>query len=103
MNDDADLDALLRRHLDTALPDDGFTARVVAALPPRPQTRPWALPAAAAIGTVLSGASIAPSPLWRLAAEAGLSGNAGTPLVVALGVALLSTLLACGWALAEAD
>lgn len=99
-----DLDALLRQHFDAALPDDdGFSARVIPALPPRPRERAWALPLAATAGTVLTWASIAPVPLWHLAADAWATGNAGTPVLVASSLILLLAMAACGWALAEGD
>ena len=100
---DSDLDALLRRHFDADIPDDGFSARVVAALPPRPRQRPWALPLAAAAGATLTWASIAPAPLWQLAADAWITGNAGMPLAVACSLILLLATAACGWALTDTD
>jgi hypothetical protein len=100
---DPDLDALLRRHFDAAIPDDGFSARVIAALPPRPRQRPWTLPLAAMAGTALTWASIAPAPLWNLAADAWTAGNAGTPVIVAGSLILLLAMAACGWALADTD
>jgi hypothetical protein len=105
MNPDADpeLDQLLRRHFDTALPDAGFTARVVAALPPRPRPRNWALPLAAGSGAALTWVSVSPSPLWRHTADAWVAGSVSTPLLVACGLFLTCTLLACSWALVDND
>lgn len=101
---DPDLDALLRQHFDAAIPDDdGFTARVITALPPRPRQRPWTLPLAAAAGTALTWTSIAPAPLWQLAADAWTTGNASTPVIVTGSLILLLAMAACGWALAESE
>lgn len=106
MNDpaDPDLDALLRQHFDATLPDDeGFSARVIAALPPRPRQRRWTLPVAAAAGTALTWISIAPARLWPLATDAWTHGNASTPVLVASSLTLLLAMAACGWALLESD
>lgn len=101
---DPDLDALLRQHFDAAIPnDEGFTARVLDALPPRPRQRPWMLPVAASAGTVLTWTSIAPAPLWQLAADAWTTGDASTPVLVTGSLILLLAMTACGWALAESE
>lgn len=57
MNDD--IDKLLRDDARAALPDNGFSARVLSALPARaPSQRPWLRPAlvfgSAALGSVLA-------------------------------------------------
>lgn len=59
MNQDQRLERLLRADAARdAIADDGFTARVVASLPPRPAARPWFTPAlvagSAAMGSVLA-------------------------------------------------
>lgn len=88
-----DLDRLLRARFDGPLPDDGFSARVLRALPPRPRRRRWPVPAALLAGAGLSLASVAPvltgGGVGRLVLAGVLAGG-------------LSVLAAC-WALAEAD
>ena len=60
MNETDKLDRLLRRDAQAALPDDGFTARVMGALPARrvPESRRWLTPVlvlgSAALGSALA-------------------------------------------------
>lgn len=99
---DDDLDALLRHAFEGPVADDGFVARLMPRLPPRPPRRfSWLLPAATLTGALLAWAALAPSPLlaavvqeWR-AAELGAS----SALLLALGAGL--SLLGCAWALEE--
>lgn len=100
---DRTLDALLRRQLSGTVPDDdGFSARVMGALPPRRQPRTWLLPCAAVAGTLLAWLALMPSPVWQLAAQEWFTGNLGAA-TAGLGVLMLVvTLAACAWSLEEA-
>ena len=86
---DPALDALLRRQFTGPVPDEGFSARVMRALPPRRAPRPWLLPTAAVAGCGLAWLALAPSPAWRLAAQEWLSGEPG----VATGAVVLLSLV----------
>lgn len=96
---DAPLDAWLRRCLDEQPPDDGFTARVMRALPPR-RSR-WPLPLALLAGSLLAWLALSPAPLWEQATRQWLSlelgGSALWVCALLLGIGLLS----CAWALEE--
>lgn len=99
-SDDA-LDALLRRGFEGHVPDDGFSARVVRALPARPRRRAWPLPLAALCGGLLAWATLAPSPLWRDVAQEAATGVPGAAIAVLLAVALGFGTVCCAWALEE--
>jgi hypothetical protein len=73
MNDDQWLERALRaseRHLD----DDGFTQRVMAALPPAPARRAartdWIVVAGAAVGSAIVASQFPLAPFLRVALEA---------------------------------
>ena len=98
---DPKLDALLRRQFPGAVADDGFSTRVMRALPPRRQPRPWLLPVAAVVGTLLAWLALMPSPVWQQAAQEWLQGNLGAATA---GIGLLMfavTLASCAWSLEE--
>jgi hypothetical protein len=103
MNEISDerLDDLLRRDFDGAVADDGFSARVMRALPARRRQRPWLLPAAALAGGLLAWLSLLPSALLQQVADEWLGGGLGAAsagvCVLLLGVSVLG----CGWALDE--
>ena len=99
--DDEDLDQWLRRSAELAVPDDGFSARVMRVLPAR-KPQQGALPYALLVGGLLAGWSLLPSPLLQQALrewQAAAPGASSAVLVLLLfGVGLLS----CSWALEEA-
>lgn len=98
---DLELDDLLRRAFAGAVADDGFTRKLIRALPPRPPPRSWPLPLAAAIGGVLSWAALSPSPLWHAAAHEWLANDIGAASVLIGALLLGISLLGCAWALDE--
>lgn len=97
---DESLDDLLRRSFAGAVADDGFTARVMHALPARRQ-RPWLLPGAALAGGLLAWLALLPSSLWQQVAQEWLSGGFGMATAGGCVLLLGVSLLGCGWALAE--
>ncbi len=98
---DRALDALLRKGFPGELADDGFSARVMRALPPRRRQRPWLLPAAALAGGLLAWLAVLPAQAWQDIAREWLAGAVG-PVTVATGVLLLVvSVLGCAWALEE--
>jgi hypothetical protein len=99
--DDQKLDDLLRRQFPGAVADDGFTARVMRVLPPRRQPRPWLVPGAAVVGSVLAWLALMPSPVWQQAAREWLQGDLGAA-TAGIGVLLMVvTLVSCAWSLEE--
>jgi hypothetical protein len=98
---DHELDERLRRGFDAAVDDDGFTSRVMQALPPRRRRPAWPLPAAAAVGGLLAWLSLASSGLLELAAREWLAAEPGAPLAFLMALVVGTGLLACAWALEE--
>lgn len=98
---DPKLDDLLRRQFPGAVAEDGFTSRVMRALPPRRQPRAWLLPGAAVAGSLLAWLALMPSPVWQHAAREWLAGDLGAASA-GIGVLLLAvTLASCAWSLEE--
>jgi hypothetical protein len=99
--DDQKLDDLLRRQFPGAVAEDGFTSRVMRALPPRRAPRPWLVPGAAVAGSVLAWLALMPSPVWQQAAREWLQGDLGAA-TAGIGVLLMVvTLVSCAWSLEE--
>lgn len=98
---DPSLDEALRRSFAGAVADDGFTARVMHALPVRRRPRSWLLQGAALAGGLLAWLAVLPSPLWRQVAQEWLAGDFGIALAGCCVLALGVSVLGCGWALAE--
>ena len=100
---DRELDELLRQEFERAVADDGFSARVMGALPPRKRKRSWMLPAAALAGALLAWLTLRPLPLWQQTAFEWLSGELGAASMVVCVLALGIGLLGSAWALEEAS
>lgn len=98
---DEQLDELLRGNLVTAVADDGFSARVMRALPPRPRRHPWLLPVAALAGCLLAGLALLPAPPLQQATGEWFAADIGAPSAVLCALLLGVALLGCGWALEE--
>lgn len=105
MNDlsEEQLDELLRREFAAAVADDGFSARVMRALPRRRRQIAWLLPAAALIGGLLTWLALLPAPLLQGAAREWLAGDAGANVVVLWAVLFVVAVLSCGWAMEESS
>lgn len=98
---DKDLDAWLRREFEGPVADDGFAARVMQVLPPRPRRRAWPLPAATMAGALLAWLTLAPSALAELGAREWLAADLGAGSAPLLALLLGVVLLGCAWALEE--
>ena len=99
--DDQKLDDLLRRQFPGAVADDGFTARVMRALPPRRQPRSCLVPGAAVAGSLLAWLALMPSPVWQQAAREWLAGDPGAATAGIAVLLLAMTLAGCAWSLEE--
>lgn len=81
---------------DTRLSDEGFTLRVMAALPPRPQAHPgrrgdWILLAGTAAGSAVAAALFPVGPVLRVVVEAAqIPWIGGGVMLVAMALALLA-------------
>ena len=105
-NDDW-LDRVLRADAHVALQDDGFSGRVLAALPkPLPRLNPWLKPALVLGSTMLGGllaALLAPvGPIFMEGASQLAHMRGFTPSVAAL-LAMTSVFVVAGWVLATED
>jgi hypothetical protein len=98
---DQKLDDLLRRNLAGAVEDNGFTERVMHALPSRRRQQRWLLPGAAMAGGVLGWSALAPSPLLEQLTREFLAGAFGTTSALFCLVLFGVSLLGVGWALEE--
>lgn len=101
-HDDA-IDALLRAQFDGPVPDDGFSERVMQALPPRRRRIDWPLRAGIAAGVVACWLSLLSTPVLHAGWSAWTNRQLTTPaLALLLAVAGMS-LLALWWSVAEGD
>ncbi len=96
------IDELLRQEFPGAVPDDGFTERVMCALPARRPQRPWVMPTAAIAGGLLAWLALMPIPLWEHVTSEWQAGNIGQNSVVLIALLFGTSLLGCWWALEEA-
>lgn len=100
---DDPIEALLRKQFDGPVPDEGFSERVMRRLPPRRRRIVWPLWAGVLAGAGACWLGLRCSPLlhvgWRDWMGGELSVSAATVLVAIAGMSLL----ACWWAIAEAD
>jgi hypothetical protein len=95
------IDEILRREFGSGVAEDGFSARVIRALPPRRRPRPWLLPTAALAGSLLAWLALLPSPLLQQAAQEWLAGSFGATSASVCVLLLGVSMLGCGWALEE--
>ncbi|HTV85263.1 MAG TPA: hypothetical protein VME63_07650 [Dyella sp.] len=97
-----DIDALLRRSLD-AIPDAGFSDRLMQRLPPRRRASAWPLAIGLALGALTCCISLFATALWRTGWYDWLHGKLSACAVVMLLAMMGMSLLALGWTLAEAE
>jgi hypothetical protein len=103
MNDISDmkLDDLLRRDFPGAVADDGFSERVMRALPTRRRHQPWLLPSATLAGGLLAWWTLLPSGLLQQVALEWLAGDYGAASAGVCVLLLGFSWLGCAWALEE--
>jgi hypothetical protein len=98
---DDDVDALLRKHFDGPVPDDGFCERVMQRLPPPRRRATWPVWTGILVGAASCWTSLQAMPLLRAGWHDWTHG-AWSPSAAALLLAMACmTLLAFGWALVE--
>lgn len=97
---DAALDAALRRTFEGPVADQGFSTRVMQALPARRRRLGW-LPGMTLLGGALAGIALAPASMWGALAAEWQSGAFGTASAATCVLLLAMSLLSCGWALDE--
>lgn len=102
LNDDA-VDAMVRKQFDGPVPDDGFCDRVLQQLPLRRRPITWPLAAGVLLGTGACWCSLFAEPLLHAGWRSWLHGELSGPTVTLLAAMAGMSLLALGWAVAEAD
>ncbi|MBB3226754.1 hypothetical protein FHW69_001344 [Luteibacter sp. Sphag1AF] len=98
---DDSIEMLLRRQFEGHVADDGFTERVMESIPARRRRAAWPIWTGVTLGIAACGWCIAdlPHTPWRNALDGAMSTGTMAALFAAAGISLL----ACCWALAEAD
>jgi hypothetical protein len=98
---DDDVDALLQKQFDGAVPDEGFCERVMQRLPPRRRRATWPVWTGILVGAASCWMSLQALPVLRAGWRDWMHG-AWSPSAVTLWSAMACmTLLAFGWALLE--
>ena len=100
---DDEIDALLRRQFEGAVPDAGFCDRVMRHLPARPRRRAWPLWSGIAAGAAACAWSLSSTPMFHLGWRDWVGGELSAPAVALLLVLAGMSMLAMCWSLAEAD
>ena len=100
--DDA-IEALLRKQFDGAIPDDGFSERVMQQLPARRRRIAWPLWVGLAAGAGGCWLSLTAAPLMRVGWHDWTHGELSPSTVTLLLAMAGMSLLACWWTIAEAD
>ncbi|HEY0198735.1 MAG TPA: hypothetical protein VGC19_09370 [Rhodanobacter sp.] len=102
LHDDA-IEALLRKQFDGAVPDDGFSGRVMQRLPAHRRHRTWPLWVGALAGTAACFESLLSAPLLHIGWRDWAGGELSASAIVLLSAIAGMSLLACWWSIAEAD
>jgi hypothetical protein len=97
------IEALLRASFDGPVPDAGFSERVMQALPARRVRRRWLIPASMTAGIVTCWIALSSTSLVRVASHDLVSGKLSASILIMLATILGIALLACWWAVVEAD
>jgi len=100
---DDPIEALLRKGFDGPVPDDGFSARVMARLPPRPRRIGWPLWLGIAAGALACWSSLVSSPVLSTGWRAWIAGQLTSSAIIMLLAMVSMSLLALCWSLAEAE
>lgn len=100
---DDPIEALLRKQFDGPVPDDGFSARVMARLPPRPRRIGWPVSLGIAAGALACWSSLVSSPVLSTGWRAWIAGEPTLSAIVMLLTMAVMSLLALCWSLAEGE
>ena len=100
-HDDDPIDALLRAQFEGPVPDDGFSERVMQALPPRRRRVDWPVRAGIAAAVVTCWASLQSTSVLHEGWSAWASGRLTAPAIALLLAIAGMSLLALWWSVAE--
>lgn len=105
MNDNLNesIETLLRKSFDGPVSDDGFSERVMQALPARRVRRRWMLPAGIIAGVVACWIAMTSTSLIRVASHDWASGRLSATTLIVLATIAGMSLLASWWAMVEAE
>ncbi|MGA9335377.1 MAG: hypothetical protein WBV39_13950 [Rudaea sp.] len=102
-SDDNEIETLLRRQFDGAVPDDGFSDRVMQRLPPRRRRAVWPLPAGIFAGIAACWLSLLSTPLLDVGWRNWISGEPSPSAITVMSVIAGMSLLAICWTTLEAE
>ncbi len=102
-SDDDEIEALLRKQFDGAVPDDGFADRVMQQLPPRRRRAAWPLLAGILAGIAACWLSLLSTPLLHAGWQNWISGELSASAITLMAVVAGMSLLACWWTTMEAE
>ena len=102
-SDDDEIDALLRDQFDGAVPDDGFTDRLMRQPRPRRRRAAWPVIAGIAAGIGASWLSLLPTPLLQAGWRDWASGEPSDSAIVLMAAMAGMSLLACWWTAMEPE
>ena len=101
--DNDEIDGLLREHFDGAVPDDGFTDRLMQQPRPRRRRATWPVAAGVAAGIGACWISLLPTPLLQVGWRDWTSGEPSVAAIVLMAAAAGMSLLACCWTTMESE
>lgn len=102
-SDDIEIEALLRSQFDGAVPDHGFSDRVMQQLPRRRRRAAWPLLAGILAGIAACWLSLLSSPLLYVGWQNWTSGELSAPAITLMAVVTGMSLLASWWTTMEAE
>lgn len=102
-SDDNEIEALLRTQFDGAVPDDGFSDRVMQQLPPRRRRAAWPLLAGILGGIAACWLSLLSTSLLHVGWQNWISGELSASAITLMSVIAGMSLLACWWTTMEAE
>ncbi|HSX59975.1 MAG TPA: DUF5056 domain-containing protein [Tahibacter sp.] len=102
-SDDTEIETLLRAQFDGAVPDDGFSDRVMQQLPPRRRRAAWPLAGGIVAGMAACWLSLVSTPLLQAGWQNWISGELSASAVILMSVIAGMSLLACWWTTMEAE
>jgi hypothetical protein len=101
--DDYEIETLLRKQFDGAVPDDGFSDCVMQQLPPRRRRAAWPLLAGILVGIAACWLSLLSMSLLYVGWQNWISGELSASAITLMSVISGMSLLALWWATMEAE
>jgi len=102
-SDNDDIEALLREQFDGAVPDDGFTDRVMQRVPPRRRRAAWPVVAGIVAGIGACWLSLLPTSLLQVGWQNWIGGELSASAIVLMAAVAGMSQLACWWTTMESE